>query len=340
MQRRLVFASAIVAGLLVACGLGVVGSARVDRDDEDAGATSSSSSGFVPLPDGAQTDASSDGATTCVADLATDPANCGACAHDCQGGACIAGACQPTVFVMNEPGVTDVAVVGSNLVWTRPGAGLVRSMALAGGTPTTIISSEAGGPTSPRSVATDGVSLFFTDRNAGQVLKYDLDGGAVWKAGIFSSPTGIATDGTAVFFNIQDQDTILSVPMNGGDASTRMTSLNYAGGVAVHGGRIYASSSSGILVAPSDGGVPLTNISPTSRFQDSGPDLIHNDVTVDGTTAWFTIDSLGIVASVPTTGGVATVVAPPQSSPIGITVSPTTLYWANSGNGTIMKLAR
>jgi len=36
-----------------------------------------------------------DPSTGCETDLATDSLSCGACGHSCQGGACVAGVCQP-----------------------------------------------------------------------------------------------------------------------------------------------------------------------------------------------------------------------------------------------------
>jgi hypothetical protein len=51
----------------------------------------------------------------CV-DLSSDPANCGACGHDCLGGGCASGACQPvTVATGGSPGV--IAIAGATLYW-------------------------------------------------------------------------------------------------------------------------------------------------------------------------------------------------------------------------------
>lgn len=331
--------AAVFVLLGAACGLSVVGTSTLEPKD-DAGVTSSSSSGALPIGDSGSSDAPVD-APACVADLTSDPANCGVCAHDCQGGACASGICQPAVFVANETGVTGVAVGGADLVWTRPSSGLVRRMPRTGGTPTTLSAADAGGLANPTGVTTNSGSVFLTDRGAGIVARFELDGGATWSRASFDSPTDVASDGTSVFFTIQNQDSVWSLPMDGkGDAGLRMSGLNYPASVDVEGGRIFAASGSGILVAPKDGGAPVSNVSPTSRFKDGGGDLIHTGVIVEGPIAWFTIESLGIVASIPATGGVATVLASGQAAPIGIAVTPTTIYWANRDAGTIMKLAR
>jgi len=36
------------------------------------------------------------------ADVSTDPANCGACGHDCLGGDCLGGMCQPLVLFTGQ----------------------------------------------------------------------------------------------------------------------------------------------------------------------------------------------------------------------------------------------
>jgi hypothetical protein len=54
------------------------------------GAPSGEGGGGTP-----STDAATDGPATCNADTSKDPAHCGRCFHDCVGGDCTAGVCQP-----------------------------------------------------------------------------------------------------------------------------------------------------------------------------------------------------------------------------------------------------
>src|SRR5437764_9527129 len=39
-----------------------------------------------------------DAPASCSADVHVDPRNCGSCGHDCHGGACAAGVCQPVTL--------------------------------------------------------------------------------------------------------------------------------------------------------------------------------------------------------------------------------------------------
>jgi hypothetical protein len=286
-------------------------------------------------------DGGGDAGATCVADLASDPNNCGACNHDCLGGLCDAGECQPVVLVTGEPGVRGMAASGSRLLFTRESSGLVRMRLLDGGGTVTIISSV----TNPTDVTSDGQLIFVTDENAGTLSKWYADGGPVWTQGQLHQPVGVTMDSVSAYTAIQPDDSVVSkplgsLPVDGGQLETRMHDLNYPSDVAVAGGKMFAASGGGILVGPIDGGMPVKVVSPTSRFKDGGGDLIHTGLAVDGDTVFFTIGSLGIVASVPVSGGSAHVLATDQKDPEGIAVTADAIYWANQGSGTIMKLAR
>lgn len=80
---------------------------------------------IVPTDPDADTCASSD-----------DPHNCGTCGHDCLGGACRAGVCQPVTLARGEE-IHDLAIGETDAYWINEG-GDVRSVALAGGSPVTL----------------------------------------------------------------------------------------------------------------------------------------------------------------------------------------------------------
>lgn len=57
-------------------------------------------------------------AAPCNADLSSDPTSCGACGHDCCGGACIKGVCQPRVLASQQLNVSFVRADDKYAFWT------------------------------------------------------------------------------------------------------------------------------------------------------------------------------------------------------------------------------
>jgi hypothetical protein len=51
-----------------------------------------------------------DASNGCEVDIATDPQNCNACGHSCQGGVCEAGACQPVTLCSASSAPTHIAI--------------------------------------------------------------------------------------------------------------------------------------------------------------------------------------------------------------------------------------
>jgi hypothetical protein len=59
---------------------------------------------------GADAAATCPGPTTPCGDTQADPHHCGACGHDCLGGACVGGQCQPVVLASEQPDPLFIAV--------------------------------------------------------------------------------------------------------------------------------------------------------------------------------------------------------------------------------------
>jgi hypothetical protein len=102
--------------LLAACpslsdiGVGGAGDATFDRT--------------APKPEGGP-DAGRDAArmdsgvdAPCFADVAADPKNCGRCGHDCLGGGCADGSCEPVVLYSGSEIPSSIAVFGPTLFVT------------------------------------------------------------------------------------------------------------------------------------------------------------------------------------------------------------------------------
>jgi hypothetical protein len=57
---------------------------------------------------------------SCV-DLQSDAKNCGTCGHDCLGGQCTTGKCQPITITTGQTAVSSLAVDATSIYWTRTG---------------------------------------------------------------------------------------------------------------------------------------------------------------------------------------------------------------------------
>ena len=120
-------------------------------------------------------------AAGCV-DLLTDPANCGTCAHDCLGGACLNGNCQPIEVASAQSYPFGLALDSNDLYWINGGplvadAGAVDRLGeivrfVVGGNmqrPTVLISAEPN----PVALAAGGGLLFWL----GETQTVAADGG-------------------------------------------------------------------------------------------------------------------------------------------------------------------
>ncbi len=209
-----------IAALATACGrtsldlvTGPAGSegAPLDAsfgDGNDRGATDLATEGDAadgaPRQDAGATEASlldRSGPPPCT-DLSDDPHNCGLCGHDCQGGACEAGACQPLALYQGPVGDNNVfsapwglALDVDNVYWTDNQAGTVMKTSKLGGAATQLTTTPK-----PLELAIDSTSLYWTSQG-GPVVAMALAGGGLTTLASFSAGTyGIAVDPEWVYF--------------------------------------------------------------------------------------------------------------------------------------------
>jgi hypothetical protein len=131
-------------------GGGATGGAPSERDGGAAGAPLEDGAADAPIPlDGSPTDG--------CGDTQSSPHDCGACGHDCEGGACVNGVCQPFLLTNDESFPKSLAVDDTTLYWANgtdadygspPASIVIRSMPKSGGTPATLYTLEPGTPTS------------------------------------------------------------------------------------------------------------------------------------------------------------------------------------------------
>jgi hypothetical protein len=173
---------------------GAVSDAK-DRDRVSSADTSSA--------DGSPEDSTEE--AVCAADTSDDPANCGSCNHDCLGGTCMGGQCQP-ITLATTSGSVGIAIDSTYIYWANAAtsnSGIYKiSKALTGaGTPSTV---EVGASyTKVQGLASDGTYVYWTNKTAT---------GSVQRA----LPTGTAGSLTTLATG-QDQPDWIAVTVDGAD---------------------------------------------------------------------------------------------------------------------------
>jgi hypothetical protein len=121
-------------------------------------------------PEEAASDASSnkDAASACDGSFETDPHNCGACGHDCLGGACMNGVCQSFTIATAQSAPGPVAADDNAVYWwsdTQPTGGPQSGQILMaqrqGGDGGSSILVSSNDTTNVNALVSDGTNLFF-----------------------------------------------------------------------------------------------------------------------------------------------------------------------------------
>ena len=340
----------VVAGLLVtACSLDTVGlsswppdgggqpDARVDAGVRDVGSDGT-------LPDGRQkgveggrdvgSDASADVADGgCDANLTDDPTSCGSCGHDCAGGMCTAGMCQPLDLVSAPAGQTvrAVAIDSTHLYWGNT-------------TDQTIVIANLDG-TSPASflmgvqieeIAVDATALYYTAGDGLHMVPFatmtDMHVAPGPEGCVWPVSSGLAY---SVEFGANN---VVSVDLDSGTVTTLLGAADgifQPWGVASTATELFWTSS-GPDVDGSIASQPLpSGAAATLRSGLANPNCLSFDEKgrlywpnhVDGTIHRCNVDGSGDVT-----------LASGQVMPTTVAVSLHYLYW-NSGNN-VVRLAR
>jgi hypothetical protein len=297
---------------------------------------------FPDEPDGAAPDASmppcmlTSCAGVCV-DPASDPNNCGACGHSCQGGACMGATCQPLTLAAGLPGPAYLAADGTNVYFANFNGGVngsVMAVPVSGGMPTTL----AAGQTQIGNIAVDSTSIYWLDATVyggpGEVMKLPLAGGmptTLYSGAVTAS--GIALDATSVYFFADSH--LFKLPLAGGTAFMLGTDTSHPQDLALSGGYAYwlgvASDNTGTMAQ-----VPLGGGTSGSLVL-SG---LNNPqaMAADSTGIYWTDYGDGYVLKVAVlpTGPALTRIAGDQKGPYSIAVDATNAYWTNLVEGSVM----
>ncbi|NUO53460.1 MAG: hypothetical protein HOV80_31810 [Polyangiaceae bacterium] len=281
---------------LVACGLACLMPWLAACGDDEGSTASASSSSQSSSSSGASS--ASGGSSTSTqgecsgVDLTTDPMNCGVCNKSCEGGACVASACQAANLASLGTYVSSIAVDDTTLYVSTfdvdTGVGEVRSLPKTGGALTTLLPDLerpnqlvlgsgrvffVQGNTDVWSALTDGTDLLAYDSGMSGPIALAVDAANVYYGRgqeIVQAPhdassliplasaaplgvVGAAVDGDTVYFGRCQPDGVAKVPVGGGEVTTLGTLTQCPVFLAVAAGALYACDDGGLFRVPSDG---------------------------------------------------------------------------------------
>jgi len=238
-----------LSGSLVACN------ALLDNQDRDGldyiDLPRRADAGSPPPSPASDAGTDADGAS-CVGAPQSDPQNCGRCGHDCLGGACAAGVCQPFVFaratrpqqvfvVAGDVYFSDGETAGGGINWCAKGACEAPS--------------RTAFATSSYGLAVDGSGIAAADRGSGAVHEFPLRfvaGATGVPCTTVTAPVGTALDATHLFFTTLDGNVHRCIRGSQGSMIVGQGAAN-GGAVAVDATRVYWASDGATSCAGGNG---------------------------------------------------------------------------------------
>ena len=295
-----------------------------------------------------------DGALTVSLD--SDGHNCGSRGHDCLGGACIAGQCQPVLLATaSTPYAT---VVDDTRVYFATGdgdPGPITSIAKDGSDPRTMVT----GIDQCHSMYLRGTTLFWTEIGTpGRIGSVNTDGtNPIVLAQTGQGPAAIVVDEASIYALDVLGFRVLQLPLtgepDGGSPNVLTTGWLYPYAMTQDSRNLYwtaRGNADGELgtTGPADGGV-LGKIVMMPKDGSSAPVVIADNlgvpmwIAVDATGVYWT-DALSGVMYLPAGSSVPVLLAASSDVPYMLTLDGNDLYFTTVGktatNGTLQRMPK
>ena len=322
----------------------------------------------------ASTDA---GEAGCSADVVVDPKNCGRCGHDCLGGACERGACQPVRLAVDRSNLLWMAIDATHVYFCEDAVQRLGRVPKAGGAvelvasactytygaavidDTNIYVNEQGGiRVVPKqglgagSLILPGATAFAVDATNLYLLEVQSGGtggmrlsraakpaGTPVTIGGLTSPGRVAHDATKLY--VTDVDGIRQFSKTAAPGGPDAGSSLFVGG-APEPADVAVDSMYVYYASQTTGSVKrATKVGGSVDIVASGVNA-PSAVAVDASGVYFASASAGLIMSCPLAGcpGDPHVLASLQAEPYGIAIDDVAVYWITQSGGTVMRVAK
>jgi hypothetical protein len=317
--------------LVVASGCALVGCPSLSAIDVGKG---DAAARVDALSTDAKDSSSDRGCSPGSPDLASDPKNCGRCGHDCAGGRCSEGICQPYAIVPSVDGPYAVAVENGNVYFTTL---FLTIFEWCGGSdcPLGTLNQLTSCQEGPRGIATDQTNVYWAELGSpdgdasgpGSIVTCGLAGCAGGTATVYApSEDGafdLVVDPSAVYWTDTFSGLVRKCAIGGcGDEPTTLaTDSPPLSGVAIDPTSIYwAEVASGNIIQ-----CPLSGCATFAPFATGQASPAKID-TANGNVYW---SAAGAIMTCPAKGcgGAARVFAKDQPGAFAITHDSNNLYW-------------
>src|SRR5581483_1144114 len=205
-----------------------------------------------------------------MVNLCSDSANCGACNHDCGGGACVASVCQGVAVDTMQVSPWGVAVDANNVYWTDINTGstdgTVMQQAKSGGAATALAQMQWA----PHDLLVNATGLYWENYSAGEIWKIaPLGATAVNVTTEPAQMVSFTVDGTNAYFVEKGSSVVRKAPLAGGAASSTPLTTPTAGrspGSLIADGRFvyWVNTVDGSIFATTPDGTTTTTLVPTA----------------------------------------------------------------------------